>query len=72
MDRIKGQLPLTDFQDVAPSLKRLKVKADLNALELGNILLIFTLAQESSRFVEDAEENETLDLAAIETLLEDL
>ncbi|ABJ58975.1 MutS family ATPase [Lactobacillus delbrueckii subsp. bulgaricus ATCC BAA-365] len=72
LDRIKGQLPLTDFQDVAPSLKRLKVKADLNALELGNILLIFTLAQESSRFVEDAEENETLDLAAIETLLEDL
>ena len=50
----------------------MKVKADLNALELGNILLIFTLAQESSRFVEDAEENETLDLAAIETLLEDL
>ena len=44
----------------------------MNALELGNILLIFTLAQESSRFVEDAEENETLDLAAIETLLEDL
>ncbi|NVH29350.1 endonuclease MutS2 [Lactobacillus delbrueckii subsp. bulgaricus] len=72
LDRIKGQLPLTDFQDVAPSLKRLKVKADLNALELGNILLIFTLAQESSRFVEDAEENETLDLSAIETLLEDL
>lgn len=72
LDRIKGQLPLTDFQDVAPSLKRLKVKADLNALELGNILLIFTLAQESSRFVEDAEENETLDLAAIETLLGDL
>ena len=72
LDRIKGQLPLTDFQDVEPSLKRLKVKADLNALELGNILLIFTLAQESSRFVEDAEENETLDLAAIETLLEDL
>lgn len=72
LDRIKGQLPLTDFQDVAPSLKRLKVKADLNALELGNILLIFTLAQESSRFVEDAEENETLDLAAIETLLEGL
>ncbi|MCI6270297.1 MAG: endonuclease MutS2 [Lactobacillus delbrueckii] len=72
LDRIKGQLPLTDFQDVEPSLKRLKVKADLNALELGNILLIFTLAQESSRFVEDAEENETLDLAAIETLLDDL
>lgn len=72
LDRIKGQLPLTDFQDVAPSLKRLKVKADLNALELGNILLIFTLAQESSRFVEDAEENKTLDLAAIETLLDDL
>ena len=44
----------------------------MNALELGNILLIFTLAQESSRFVEDAEENKTLDLAAIETLLDDL
>ncbi|WP_244661457.1 endonuclease MutS2, partial [Lactobacillus nasalidis] len=72
LDRIKGQLPLTDFQDVAPSLKRLKVKADLNAQELGNILLIFTLAQESSRFVEDAEENDTLDLTAIDGLLEDL
>ena len=42
--RIKGQLPLTDFQDVRPSTKRLSVKANLNAKELGNLLLVLSLS----------------------------
>lgn len=71
--RVKGQLPLTDFHDAAPALKRLKVHADLNAKELGNILLIFALAKESSDFIEEAgEENANLDFSAIDFLLEDL
>lgn len=69
--RIKGNLPLTDFLDVSPSLKRLKVKADLNSQELGNILLIFTLAHEIDEFTQDIED-ENVNLSAIDYLLEKL
>ena len=69
--RVKGQLPLTDFASVTPSLKRLKVKADLNAKELGNVLLVFTLAQEINQFVEDVAD-ENCDLSAIDSLLDQL
>ena len=59
--RIKGQLPLTDFNSVAASMKRLKVKANLNAQELGNILLVLTLAKEINAFVEGLDEKIKLD-----------
>ncbi len=65
--RIKGQLPLTDFQDVKPSTKRLSVKANLNAQEFGNILLILSLASEINGFLEDLDED--IDLSAIDEIL---
>lgn len=68
--RIKGQLPLTDFNSVAASMKRLKVKANLNAQELGNILLVLTLAKEINAFVEGLDEKIKLD--AILELLDEL
>lgn len=67
--RVKGQLPLTDFEDVRPSTKRLQVKANLNAQELGNLLLVLTLANEVNNFLEDVEE---VDLSAIDELLDQL
>ena len=71
MLRIKGQLPLTDFMDVKPSTKRLRINANLNAAELGNLLLVLTLANDVNGFLEDVDD-EKLDLTAIETILEDL
>lgn len=71
MLRIKGQLPLTDFMDVKPSTKRLRINANLNAAELGNLLLVLTLANDVNGFLEDVDDEE-LDLTAIETILEDL
>lgn len=71
MLRIKGQLPLTDFMDVKPSTKRLRINANLNATELGNLLLVLTLANDVNRFLDDVDE-EKLDLTAIGTILEDL
>ena len=68
--RIKGQLPLTDFNSVAASMKRLKVKANLNTQELGNILLVLTLAKEINAFVEGLDEKIKLD--AILELLDEL
>ena len=68
--RIKGQLPLTDFQDVKPSTKRLSVKANLNAQEFGNILLILSLASEINGFLEDLDED--IDLSAIDEILDKL
>lgn len=56
--RIKGPLPLTDFRDVRYSLKRLKVKANLNAIELGNIFLVLRLTKDIATFTEDLEERE--------------
>ncbi|HCX39650.1 MAG TPA: endonuclease MutS2, partial [Lactobacillus acetotolerans] len=50
--RIKGQLPLTDFNDVRPSTKRLSVKANLNAKELGNLLLVLSLANSVNDFLD--------------------
>lgn len=68
--RIKGQLPLTNFQDVKPSTKRLSVKANLNAQEFGNILLILSLASEINGFLEDLDED--IDLSAIDEILDKL
>ena len=68
--RIKGQHPLTDFQDVKPSTKRLSVKANLNAQEFGNILLILSLASEINGFLEDLDED--IDLSAIDEILDKL
>lgn len=68
--RIKGQLPLTDFKDVKPSTKRLSVKANLNAQEFGNILLILSLASEINSFLEDLDEE--IDLSAIDEVLDKL
>lgn len=69
--RIKGQLPLTDFQDVRPSTKRLGVKANLNAQELGNMLLVLSLANEINEFLEDPD-IEKIDLSAIDSILDEL
>lgn len=68
--RIKGQLPLTDFKDVKPSTRRLSVKANLNAQEFGNILLILSLASEINGFLEDLDED--IDLSAIDEILDKL
>ena len=69
--RIKGQLPLTDFKDVRPSTKRLGVKANLNAKELGNILLVLSLANEINSFLEDLDD-EKINLTAIDSILDQL
>ncbi|WP_288558122.1 endonuclease MutS2 [uncultured Lactobacillus sp.] len=69
--RIKGQLPLTDFKDVRPSTKRLGVKANLNAKELGNILLVLSLASEINSFLEDLDD-EKINLTAIDSILDQL
>ena len=66
--RVKGQLPLTDFADVEPSIKRLRIKANLNAKELGNLLLVLELANEINDFFSDVDE-EKLDLTAIDSIL---
>lgn len=69
--RIRGQLPIVNFKPLEGSLKRLKVKASLNAEELANILLILTLAKEINDFIEKNEDTE-LDLSAIDKILQDL
>ena len=69
--RIRGQLPIVNFKPLDGSLKRLKVKASLNAEELANILLILTLAKEINDFIEKNVDAE-LDLRAIDKILEDL
>ncbi|MCT3603077.1 endonuclease MutS2 [Lactobacillus acidophilus] len=68
--RVKGQLPLTNFKDVRPSTKRLGVKANLNAQELGNLLLVLSLAQEINEFLEDVDEK--VDLTIIDPILDQL
>ena len=69
--RVKGPMPITDFKDVRASLKRLKVKANLNGEELGNILLILSLAKDVSQFTADLEERE-IDTRPIEKTLKNL
>ena len=66
--RVKGQLPLTDFADVEPSIKRLRIKANLNAKELGNLLLVLALANEINDFFSE-DDKEKLNLAAIDSIL---
>lgn len=68
--RVKGNLPLTDFQDVRPSTKRLSVKANLNAKELGNLLLVLTLANDINGFMEEVDEE--IDLSSIDEILDEL
>ncbi len=69
--RVKGPMPITDFKDVGPSLKRLKVKANLNGEELGNIFLILSLAKDVDQFTFDLEERE-IDTRPIEKYLKNL
>lgn len=69
--RVKGPMPITDFKDVRASLKRLKVKANLNGEELGNIFLIISLAKDVSQFTADLEERE-IDTRPIEKTLKNL
>lgn len=69
--RVKGPMPITDFKDVRASLKRLKVKANLNGEELGNIFLILSLAKDVSQFTADLEERE-IDTRLIEKTLKNL
>ena len=69
--RVKGPMPITDFKDVRDSLKRLKVKANLNGEELGNIFLILSLAKDVSQFTADLEERE-IDTRPIEKTLKNL
>ena len=69
--RVKGPMPITDFKDVRASLKRLKVKANLNGEELGNIFLILSLAKDVSQFTADLEERE-IDTQPIERTLKNL
>lgn len=68
--RVKGNLPLTDFADVRPSTKRLSVKANLNAKELGNLLLVLTLANDINGFMEDVDDD--IDLSSIDEILDEL
>ena len=66
--RVKGKLPLTDFADIGPSIKRLRIKANLNAKELGNLLLVLALANEINDFFSE-DDKEKLNLAAIDSIL---
>ncbi len=69
--RVKGPLPITNFDDISSVAKRLKIRADLNRQELGNLLLILTLGQNVTDFTSDLAERE-LDMSAIETSLKAL
>lgn len=67
--RVMGSLPIVNFQDVAPAIKRLKIGAELNANELGNILLVLRIATDVKRFLADHDE---LDLSALDQLQQEL
>ncbi|MCI1290628.1 MAG: endonuclease MutS2 [Lactobacillus sp.] len=67
--RVKGALPITNFISLKTSLERLHVKAALNRQELGNLLLVLTLAKDVETFTEDIDE---VDLSAIDDLLASL
>lgn len=69
--RVKGPMPITNFKDVRPSLKRLKVKANLNGEELGNIFLVLSLAKDVEQFASDLEERE-IETRPIEKYLKNL
>lgn len=68
--RVKGNLPMSNFADVSSSVKRLKIKANLNAKELGNLLLILTLATEINNFIAGIDQQ--IDLSAISKILTNL
>ncbi|OYR93164.1 endonuclease MutS2 [Lactobacillus taiwanensis] len=69
--RVKGPMPITNFKDVRSSLKRLKVKANLNGEELGNIFLVLSLAKDVGQFASDLEERE-IETCPIEKYLKNL
>ncbi|QTQ40354.1 endonuclease MutS2 [Lactobacillus taiwanensis] len=69
--RVKGPMPITNFKDVRSSLKRLKVKANLNGEELGNIFLVLSLAKDVEQFASDLEERE-IETRPIEKYLKNL
>lgn len=71
IQRVKGPLPLTDFVDVNASIKRLHINADLNAQELGNILLILSIVRDCKNFLSAIQDRE-LDLHAIDDLIDSL
>ncbi|MCH3904693.1 MAG: endonuclease MutS2 [Lactobacillus sp.] len=67
--RVKGQLPITNFVSLQASLERLHVRAALNRSELGNMLLVLTMAKDVEAFTSNIDE---VDLTAIAALLADL
>ncbi len=69
--RVKGPMPITNFKDVRSSLKRLKVKANLNGEELGNIFLVLSLAKDVGQFASGLEERE-IETRPIEKYLKNL
>lgn len=68
--RVNGELPLTNFEDVGPSTKRLRIKANLNTKELGNLLLVLTLATDVMNYINNLDED--IDLSAIQSILDKL
>lgn len=68
LERLKGRLPLADFADIKPALRRLAVHAALSATELGNLRLVLAIADEINSFVKDSD----ADLQAVAPLLADL
>lgn len=68
LERVKGRLPLANFQDIGPALKRLGVKAALSAEELGNLRLLLAIADDVNNFVQEADAK----LKAVAPILADL
>lgn len=68
LERVKGRLPLANFQDIGAALKRLGVKAALSAEELGNLRLLLAIADDVNNFVQEAD----ADLKAVAPILADL
>lgn len=56
----KGKLPLTAFEDLAKSIKLLKIKAVLAKADLGNILLAVNLGQDVGNFLAEVDGFEQL------------
>lgn len=68
LERVKGRLPLANFQELKPALKRLDVKAALSAAELGNLRLVLAIAEDVNGFAQDA----ATDLKAVAPILANL
>lgn len=68
--RNQGQLPLVKFKPIQESLRRLRIKAELNAQELGNLYLILSLARDNQKFLQEAADK--ADLSSIQETIDDL